>query len=454
MKGIFGNIDLTQGSIGQGLLLFAVPLLITNVFQQLYNVADTMIVGNYLGDQALAAVGATGAIFELVIGFALGIGAGMAIVIARYYGARQSKMVKQATAATLILGSFLSILVMVLGHFGLYPLLELLGTPPAIIDQSYTYIYQILIWVFVAFAYNLGAAMLRAVGNSLVPLLILAFSSVFNVLLDWVFITQFKWGLLGAAYATIIAQALSALLCFAYIFVKVPVLLPSKDDFTINTYLYRELMNQGLAMGFVASIVSIGTVILQTAVNGFGVMTIAAQTSARKILFFFTMPPTSLSTALTTMVSQNYGAGKMDRVKDAMRLSNLAVIAWSVLAGLVLALVTPALMRLLSGSTDPALIQRGYHYILVAIPFTPFLNVLVNLRDSLQGLGYKIQPLMSSVIELVGKILFVIFIIPHLGYLGVMLTEPLLWTIMCGQLYLTYREKVKEVSRLNVGNLR
>ena len=197
MKGIFGNIDLTQGSIGQGLLLFAVPLLITNIFQQLYNVADTMIVGNYLGDQALAAVGATGAIFELAIGFALGIGAGMAIVIARYYGARLSKMVKQATAATLILGSFLSVLVMVLGHFGLYPLLELLGTPPAIIDQSYTYIYQILIWVFVDFAYNLGAAMLRAVGNSLVPLLILAFSSVFNVVLDWVFITQFKWGLLG-----------------------------------------------------------------------------------------------------------------------------------------------------------------------------------------------------------------------------------------------------------------
>ena len=128
MKGIFGNIDLTQGAIGQGLLLFAVPLLITNIFQQLYNVADTMIVGNYLGDQALAAVGATGAIFELVIGFALGIGAGMAIVIARYYGARQSKMVKQATAATFILGSFLSVLVMVLGHFGLYPLLELLGT--------------------------------------------------------------------------------------------------------------------------------------------------------------------------------------------------------------------------------------------------------------------------------------------------------------------------------------
>lgn len=216
------SIDLTRGPVLKVIALFALPILISNIFQQLYNTADTMIVGNYLGEEALAAVGATAAIFELIVGFALGVGNGMSIVIARYYGARNEDMVKRSVAATLVIGLGLSLLVMLVGHFGLLPLLGLLGTPANIINQSYAYISVIMSFVIVTFSYNLGAGLLRAIGNSLMSLVVLVFASILNIVLDITFITRLHLGVAGAGIATIIAQALSALLCFIYIYKNAP----------------------------------------------------------------------------------------------------------------------------------------------------------------------------------------------------------------------------------------
>lgn len=434
------GIDLTKGAILPTLLQFAWPILISNIFQQLYNTADIMIVGNFLGEDSLAAVGATSAIFELIIGFAIGIGNGMGIVIARHYGAKNEPMIKKAVASTLTIGLVLSVAVMLLGQFGLYPLLRFLGTPEAIIADSYRYIYLIVMGIGVTFAYNLGAGLLRAIGNSLTALYILVFAACLNIILDLYFITQLGLGVQSAGLATIISQAVSAVLCYAYIWKKVDLLIPQKVHFTWDKALYLDLLGQGLSMGLMFSIVSIGTVILQTAINGFGVLIIGAQTTARRLMALSLMPLTATAASMTTFVSQNLGAKKPDRIIDGIKIACRIATVWGILATLLLYTFAPALISLVSGSNQPELLDNAALYLRVATPFYPILGCLFIFRNTLQGLGRKLTPLISSLIELVGKIVFVFFIIPRLGYLGVMLCEPLIWLPMTVQLYIAYRK--------------
>ena len=233
---INASVDLLRGPILRSLLIFALPILISNIFQQLYNTADVMIVGRFLGPDALAAVGASSAIFDLVIGFALGVGNGMGVVIARYYGAKDFRKLRQSVAATVVIGLGLSALVMILGHFG------------------------IVSCVGVTLGYNLCAGLLRAVGDSLTALYFLIFSALVNIVLDLFFITQLHLGVQSAGLATIISQGLSAILCLYYIKKKVTFLLPSKSDFVLDSSLYLDLFGQGMAMGLMNSIDSIGTV--------------------------------------------------------------------------------------------------------------------------------------------------------------------------------------------------
>lgn len=434
------QMDLTQGPILKTLILFALPIMVSNLFQQLYNTADTMIVGQFLGEQSLAAVGATSAIFELIIGFALGVGNGMGIVIARYYGAKEEDMIKKSVASTVMIGLVISGLVMLLGHFGLYGLLEKLGTPADIIDQSYSYIYLIMMGVGVTFAYNLGAGLLRAIGDSLVALYFLIFSACLNIVLDLFFITQLGLGVQSAGLATLLSQGLSAVLCYAYIAKKVKLLVPHHRHFRWDKELVLDLLGQGLSMGLMFSIVSIGTVILQTAINGFGVLIIGAQTTARRIMAFALQPLTATAASMTTFVSQNLGANKPKRIIEGVKKASLIALVWGLSVTVLLYAFSPALIRLISGSNKAELVNNARLYLMICTPFFPILGCLFILRNSLQGLGQKLTPLLSSFIELVGKIVFVLLVIPRLGYLGVMLCEPLLWLPMTAQLFLAYRK--------------
>lgn len=433
------QLSLTKGPILPTILQFMWPILVSNIFQQLYNTADTMIVGHYLGENALAAVGATAAIFELLIGFSLGVGNGMGIVIARYYGAKKVEMLKQSVASTIVIGLCLVLGVMGLGHLGLYPLLELLGTPQEIIGQSFRYIYLILMGIGVTFSYNLGASLLRAIGNSLVALYFLLFSACLNIVLDLYFITQLGLGVQSAGLATILSQGVSAVLCWAYIWKKVPLLIPEKRHFTWHQSLYRDLLGQGLSMGLMFSIVSLGTVILQTAINGFGVLIIGAHTTARRIMALSLMPLTSTAASMTTFVSQNLGANQPKRIVQGIKTACCLAFSWGVLAMVLLYLFSPFLIRLVSGSTEAELIGNAVQYLRVSTPFYPILGCLFIFRNSLQGLGRKLTPLISSLIELIGKMIFVGVIIPKLGYLGVMICEPMLWLPMTLQLLIAYR---------------
>jgi len=435
------SVNLLEGSILRAMIAFAIPIMIATIFQQLYNTVDIMIVGRFLGEESLAAVGATAAIFELVVGFALGIGNGMGIVIARYYGAGNYEKLKSAVAATFGIGGVLSIIIAVLGNFTLYPLLKLLGTPSNIITQSYEYIYFIVVFVGVTLAYNLCAGLLRAVGDSKAALYFLIFSAIINIILDIYFIAYLHMGVRSAGIATIISQGISAVLCFTYIRKKTPFLIPSKKHFIWDKKLYIDLLGQGISMGLMLSVVSIGTVILQTSINVLGSMIISAQTSARRIMVLALLPIIAMNATITTFTSQNFGAKQYKRIVEGLRQGLIITITWSVFICIILFFASPALNEFITGSNDEELIYQASLYLKISSAFYPILSVLVILRNALQGLGQKMMPLVSSIIEMLGKIFFVIFIIPSTGYLGVILVEPILWCIMAAQLYYAFKKE-------------
>ena len=440
-------INLTDGPILQSIIAFAIPIILSNIFQQLYNTADIIIVGRFLGQDSLAAVGATAAIFELIVGFALGVGNGMGIIIARHYGARNHRLLKRAVASTIVIGAVLSLLIAVIGSIGMFPLLRFLGTPESIIDQSYAYISIVVLGIAVTFAYNLCAGLLRAVGDSQAALYFLILAAIVNVILDIFCITQLHMGVAGAAVATIIAQGISAILCFVYIKKRVSFLVPSRKDFVRGDELYLDLLSQGLAMGLMSSIVSLGSVMLQSSINALGPVIISAQTSARRIFSFSTLPFAAIAAAMTTFTSQNLGAEKPHRIAKGFRQASLVAIGWALFAFVFLFFVSPWLNQLISGSSEPALLDNAALYNRIGSAFYIPLALLLILRNSLQGLGQKSAPLLSSFIELAGKVLFVIFIIPHTGYLGVILCEPILWVLMAIQLSYSFLNHpfIKEV---------
>lgn len=434
------NVDLLKGKILRSLIIFAIPLFISNLFQQLYNVVDIIVVGNYLGDTSLAAIGACAAIYELLIGFALGTGNGLSIVTARNYGAKDENLIKKSVAGSLVIGIGITLIIMIISSLFLYPLLELLNTPANIIEESYSYISTVTMFALVMFLYNFCAGALRAVGNSMMPLVFLIVSSVINIVLDIVFIAKFGMGIKGAAVATVISQGVSGVLCIIYIYKKCKVLIPKKEHFKFDKELYKELLGQGLSMGVMLMIVSAGTVILQTAINGLGYLIIAGHTAARKINTFAMIPISSLSMSLATFVSQNKGANKGSRIREAVGYSNIISIVWGAIVTVILTFFAPVLMRALSGSSEPTVIDNGVRYLLINSPFYAVLGILLNLRNSLQGIGEKLLPLVSSIIEFIGKIAFVIVLIPSLGYFGVIISEPVIWCLMCIQLaYSFYR---------------
>ena len=434
------EVDLLKGKILSALIIFAIPLFISNLFQQLYNTVDIMIVGNYLGDMSLAAIGACAAIYELLVGFALGVGNGLSIVTARSYGAKDENLVKKSVAGSLVIGIGITIILMIISKLFLLPLLRLLNTPSNIIEESYSYIFTVCIFVGVMFLYNLCAGVLRAIGNSIMPLVFLIVSSVLNIGLDILFITKFNMGIKGAAIATVIAQGISAIFCIIYIYKKCPILIPRKEHFTFDKELYKELLGQGLSMGIMLLIVSAGTVILQTAINNLGYLIIAGHTAARKLNSFAMIPVSSLSMSLATFVSQNKGADQKERIREGVRYANIIAIVWGVIVTILLIFSAPVLMKALSGSSEDIVINNGVRYLLWNSPFYAVLGILLNLRNALQGIGEKLLPLVSSIIEFFGKIVFVMIFIPSLKYFGVIICEPVVWCCMCLQLaYSFYR---------------
>jgi len=432
------KIDLLNGGILKSLLIFAVPLFFSNIFQQLYNTADIVIVGHILGEASLAAVGACSVLFELFIGFAIGVGSGFGIVVARSHGAGDPDLLKRTVAGAVVSGGLLTVFISVVASIFLMPILSLLKTPDSIINGAYSYISILIGFAIVLFAYNFCAGLLRAIGNSVMPLLFLIVSSTLNITLDILFITQFSMGVRGAAAATVAAQGISAVLCIVYIIKKCPELIPRRRHFHFDAVLYKELLGQGFSMGFMLSIVTLGSVVLQRAINSLGYLVIAGHIAARKLNAFCMMPIPSIAVALSTFVSQNRGANRLDRIRKGVRYGNTISAVWGVFVSIILFFVSPLLMRLLSGSDEIIIIENGARYMRITSPFYLILGMLLNFRLSLQGIGQKIVPIISSIMELAGKIIFAFLLVPVLGYLGVILCEPIIWCFMFVQLLYSF----------------
>ncbi len=424
------EVDLLRGPILKAMLVFAVPLFFFGVFQQLYNTMDTVIIGHTLGDQALAAMGAAGAVYDLLVGFALGIGNGLAIVTARSFGSGDGDHLKKSVAVSVVIGVCITVVITLGGALILRPFLELLHTPVQIMEQAYAYISTITVFIGVMFAYNLCAGLLRAIGNSVMPLVFLILSSLLNIVLDFFFITKLSMGVQGAAVATVIAQGVSVLACLVYIGKKADILIPKRTHFIWDRELYQEMLAQGFSMAVMSSIVHAGSAVLQSGINSLGYLVIAGHVAARKLFMFLMMPYMAVSQTVSTFVAQNYGAGQMGRIRRAVRYSYLCGAVLTALISLVTIPLAPVMVRLLSGSSEAVVIENGALYLQVVAPCLMILALLNPTRFALQSIGNKILPVISSVIELIGKYLFVAFLIPNFQYMAVIFCEPVIWAFM------------------------
>ncbi len=375
--GIAKNIDMIQGPIFRSLVLFALPLLGSNIFQQFYNTMDTMIVGNYLGDVSLAAIGVCTPIYDLLVGFGLGIGNGLAIVTARSFGSGDMDQLKKSVASSMVIGVFASLVITLIAQLSLYPLLRVLNTPEEIIDEAYGYISTVTLFIIVMFAYNLCAGLMRAICNVFMPLVFLVISSCFNIVLDILFITRFNMGVKGAAVATVISQGISVVFCILYILQKTRILVPEKAHFAVDKDMYKELLGQGFSMGFMSSIVSAGSVILQYGINGLGYLIIAAHTAARKLYMFSMMPISAMGMAFSTFVSQNKGANQGLRIRRAIKDVYLYDTAVTVVITVVMWFLAPSLVRWISGSGEAVVLENGARYLRVVAPFYVVLGMLL-----------------------------------------------------------------------------
>ncbi len=438
------SMNMTEGGIIKKLIGFAVPVLIGNIFQQMYNIVDTAVIGNVLGDNALASIGAAAPVYALMINFTEGMTNGFAVIIARFFGGRDKKAMRRAVSLAYVLSAIIAVVLTLISVITINPLLHLLKTPENIIGDTRRYMTIILMFLTVTIIYNMLAGMMRAIGNSRVPLYFLLVSTFANIGLDILFVKGISLGVAGAAYATVISQGISVVLCFIYCIKKCPELIFSTKEFAFDKTLLFDLINTGLAMGLMEAIVYAGSVIMQGAVNSFGTAVIAAHTSARKIDDVFTLPLGTIAMAASTFASQNYGAGKIDRVKKGIRCSIFISFAWSAFAVIVVLLFRHSMIQGLTGTVDTEVINTASKYMCWNVPFLFVLSILLVLRNGLQGVGRKIVPICGSVVELVLKVVTAAVFAPTLGYLGICICEPMIWIFSSVLVVWDYRAFIKQ----------
>lgn len=438
--------DLTQGNVAKLLLFFAFPTLLSNVFQQFYNLADTAIAGHILGDNALVAIGASSTVNSLVLSFAWGLNGGFGIIIAQCFGAKDFKKLKKSVAISLSINVLFSLIVCIFGIFMSRPMLQALNTPAERLNEANSYISVILVFIIVPMLYNLEAVILRSLGDSKTPLYFLIFSSVLNIILDYVLIKFTQMGVKGAAVATVLAQLLSVILCFVVILKNFKIIRLKKNDFHFSASLFKNMMSAGMAMAVMNSIFSIGSIIMQGSINALGEDIIAAHLGSRKVAEMFMQPLVTIGTACSTFVGQNYGALKIGRIKASIKYSTIYSLIWSVFTFFILWFFGGQIARLVTGSASQVVFDNTQMYLRINAPFYFVLGLLFTLRFSIQSVDRKMPPIISSSMELASKIAAAYLFIPLWGYLGACIAEPLSWTL--GAIYLLFVFK-KEFKRLD-----
>ncbi|MDD6180137.1 MAG: MATE family efflux transporter [Clostridium sp.] len=422
--------DLTTGKPIKIILLFAIPLFIGQLFQLFYSLADTRIVGSILGETSLAAVGATTTLSDFLIGLLNGFTNGCAIIIATYFGSGDRDNMKKAIGGTILSGIVLSVLISAGCLLFLPRILGALNVADFLMAESKAYIGIVLAGLLAATLYNVCAAILRALGDTFTPLLFLILAAVLNVVLDYTLIKYGNMGVAGAALATVIAQAVSAVLCFFYMKVRYPELSLRREDFRFDKIIYKKLIATGSSMGFMVAFVNLGTLALQITINTFNQDIIVAHTAARKATNIFMLPFSVLGTTLATFCGQNLGAGKYSRIKTGLRDTLLLTFIWCAGVALVAYTLSGPLVHMITASDNEVILSTASLYLKVNTSFYFVTAIICLFRNSMQGFGDNKTPVFSSSLELIGKVAISFLLAPAIGYMGIIVAEPIVWFIM------------------------
>ncbi len=440
--------DMTTGNPWKIIIFFSIPVLLGNLFQQFYNMADAVIVGQFLGEDALAAVGSTGSIMFLVLGFAMGIAQGFGVLISHAFGARDERRLKHYVAVSLILGLAVSLLITALTITESRNLLLFMKTPENILDMANDYITIIYGGIAATMAFNISASILRGVGDSKTPLYFLIFASFLNILLDLFYIVVLHSGPEGAAWATIIAQGISALLCFFYMFARIDLLKLQRKDFYFDWKSIRDLLSVGIPMSVNYSVTAVGVMILQGAVNVFGSSVVASYTAASKVENLATQTMPALGTTMATYCGQNLGARKYERIFDGMRKGFLLVLVISLLGTVITAGFGKYIVCLFLKNPSDTVLEYAVAYLnTVSFFFIPLAMIFLY-RSSLQGLDQTFVPVMSGVLELVCRVFVIALFLEPFGYQAVCYTNPAAWAatgILLLFTYLFWKQKARRL---------
>ena len=420
--------DMTRGTPYKLILGFTIPLLAGMIFQQLYNLVDTMIVGQTLGVTALAGVGATGSINFLVLGFCMGICSGFAIPVARSFGAQdEARLRNYVTNGILICTLFGAVLTISTVIF-CRDILVLMGTPADCLEDAYEYIVVIFAGIPATLLYNMLSGYLQALGDSRTPLFFLVFSSVLNVILDLFFILNLHLGIFGASLATVLSQGISGLLCLVWIRLKFPILHLTRADWQIRPDHIRELCSYGIPMGLQYSITAIGSIILQVGVNSLGSSAVAAVTAGGKINNFLACVPNGLGSTMATYCAQNVGAGHYDRLDKGTISASIIGTVYTVFAVVIsLAFGTPMARLFVTGTGSDAILSMSQQYLLVNTLFYPALTLVNVYRFAIQGMGFSLFSIFSGLMEMIARMFAGIILVPTLGFTGCSIASPLAW---------------------------
>ena len=441
--------DMTKGNPLKIFMFFSIPLLIGNVFQQLYSMVDTIIVGRFVGVDALAAVGTTGSMFFLVNGMIQGLTSGFGVLVSQKFGAKDEVGIKKAVASNILLTLVFTFIITVIALMVKKPLLIMMNTPNNIFYDANIYITIIFVGIITQALYNMSAGILRALGDSKTPLYFLIVSSILNVVLDLVFIINFNMGVAGAAYATNIAQGFSAILCLVYSYNKFKVLRLKKEDFKVESNYYINHLKIGIPMGLQFSVTAIGVIIVQSAINVFGSTVIASYTAASKVLQLVMQPSISFGVTIATYAGQNLGAGRFDRIKNGMKIMNKISVVTSLIAGFTLVFLGKYFVTLFIENPTPEIFsyaQQVFNY--SAVFFIP-LGFIFVYRNVLQGMGESFIPMMAGVYELLARALVAFTLPKFIGFTGICLSDPIAWISASIPLMITYYRKIKKIENEN-----
>lgn len=441
--------ELTRGNPAKLILFFALPLLVGNIFQQFYSMVDMIIVGQTLGKDALAAVGATSSVSFLIIGFAQGLTAGLSIITAQRFGARDQAGVKKSFATAIIISLIVTVILTTLSLVFLRPLLLLMQTPTEIIHQAQSFISIILAGIFAAMSFNLLSNMVRALGDSRTPLFFLASAVVINVVLDLIFIIYFHMGVAGAGFATVIAQVAASLMCVIYIKRKIPLLQVRKKDFSWDKEDLRIHLNAALPMGFQSSIIAIGAVILQSALNSLGTDVVAAQATASRIDQFAVLPMMSFGITMATFTAQNFGAKEYGRILKGVKQCLMMSIGFSIAAGFVVIFLGHFVVNLFVAKNEVRVFQLAQIYFNINGSLYWILAILFVLRYTLQGLGQAKVPTLAGIMELAMRTFAALVLTPLFGYHGAAFAPPLAWLGSTVVLLASYFKAMRRLKKLD-----